>query len=450
MKFPSNFIWGVASAAYQIEGGITEGGRTPTIWDTFSHIPGKTFGGHTGDIACEHYHRWAEDIDLIAAGGLHHYRFSVGWSRILPDGDGEANSEGLAFYDKIVNRCLEKGITPYLTLYHWDLPQVLEDKGGWLSRDTVSAFARLAQVVGKHFCGRVKHYITINEPQCIASLGYESGIHAPGKSLSQSQLFEVMHNLALAHGAAAKVLRQIEPDAKVGVATTGRLCYPATEAPADLAAAKFATFALYDDDWVFTHHLFLDAICFGHYPRSTGTFLDRLILAVPGEDMEAVHQPPDFIGLNVYNGREVQAGGGGIPEYTPKYAGFPRTALKWPVTPEVLHYGVAFVWERYRLPIFITENGQSCNDHIFLDGKVHDADRIDFLHRYLQQLTLAIAEGADVRGYFHWGLTDNYEWHSGYDDRFGLIYIDYPTQRRIPKDSYYWYCATAAQNGESL
>lgn len=439
IRFPKDFIWGVGAAAYQIEGGATEGGRTPTIWDTFSHTAGKTFGGHTGDTAADHYHRYAEDIELMAAAGIRHYRLGVGWTRILPQGRGAVNPEGLRFYDGIVDLCLAKGITPYITLYHWDLPQVLEDEGGWQSRRTAEAFAQLAGVVAQHFKGRVRHYFTINEPQCAMSLGYGNGLHAPGLCLPGEALFGVMHNLALAHGLATKALRAADPAAQVGVASTGRLCYPQLDTPANRAAATAATFALADDDWQFVHHWFLDAVVLGRYPDAAGCFLQDMAASVDPADWLIIHQKPDFIGLNIYNGSAVRAGAGGKPEYVPKHPGYPRTALKWPVTSEVMHHGVLAIYERYGLPLYIAENGQSCNDRIFLDGKVHDPDRIDFLQRYLAELQKAIQDGADVRGYFHWCFTDNFEWHSGYDDRFGLVYVDYPTQRRIPKDSYHWY-----------
>ncbi|MDD3428525.1 MAG: GH1 family beta-glucosidase [Oscillospiraceae bacterium] len=454
MGFSADFVWGVASAAYQIEGAAAEDGRTPTIWDTFSHTTGTTFNGHTGDVACDYYHRFAEDIELIASAGLKHYRFGIAWTRIFPYDNSVVNQQGLNFYDKVVELCLKKGIEPWITLYHWDLPQYLEDKGGWLNRATADAFAHLAATVAHHFKGRVTNYFTLNEPQCSVGLGYGNGQHAPGKTLSSTDLFYAMHNLALAHGKASLALRKEDSRIKIGIATTGRLCYPASSSLQDLQAAKKATFTIADHslfEWVFTHHWFLDAIMLGHYPAEcAGTFLQPLAAAVSKEDWEIIHQPADFIGLNVYNGHEVYADSSGSFAYTAKYPGYPRTALKWPVTPAVLRYGVNFIYSRYHTPIYISENGQSCNDRIMLDGHVHDPDRIDFLHRYLQQLSAAIADGTDVKGYFHWSLTDNYEWHSGYDDRFGLIFVDYLTQQRIPKDSYYWYAQTVSQNGQNL
>ncbi len=439
LHFPKDFVWGVGSAAYQIEGGVREGGRTPTIWDTFSHTPGKTFGGHTGDVAADHYHRYAEDIELMAAAGIRHYRFGIGWTRILPAGRGEVNPEGLRFYDAIVNLCLKKEITPYITLYHWDLPQALEDEGGWQNRATAEAFVELVTVVARHFKGRVRHYYTLNEPQCAMGLGYGNGLHAPGKCLVREDLFWVMHHFALAHGLATSALRAVDPALQIGVASTGRLCYPQPDTPENRAAAGAATFAISDDDWWFVHHWFLDAVVLGCYPEAPDCFLQQMAAQAPPEDWLLIQQKPDFIGVNVYNGHAVAAGPNGEAVFVPKAPGFARTALKWPVTPQVMHHGILALHRRYGLPLIISENGQSCNDRVFLDGQVHDPDRIDFLQRYLAELGKAIEDGADVRGYFHWCFTDNYEWHSGYDDRFGLVFVDYENQRRIPKDSYHWY-----------
>ncbi len=450
MSFQANFVWGVASAAYQIEGGATEDGRGASIWDTFSHTKGKTFDGNTGDVAADAYHRYQEDIDLMASCGIEHYRFSISWSRIDPRGDGIYNEKGFSYYDKVIDACLAKGIEPYVTLYHWDLPQALEDQGGWLSRDTATAFANYAHAVAAHFKSRVKTYITLNEPECSYALGYATGEHAPGKKLPPAQVFACLCNLLLAHGLAMRAVRSADPTAQVGIATTGRLCYPATENDATIAAARKASFAIENDDWMFTHHMVLDPVCFGRFPACDGTFLQALTEAVSPADLEIMHAVPDFMALNIYNGSEIALGANGEPVYVPKYDGFPRTALKWPVTPDVMHYGVRFLSERYSLPIFISENGQSCNDRVFLDGNVHDPDRIDFLHRYLLALKKAAESGADVRGYFHWCWTDNYEWNNGYKERFGLVFVDYRTQKRIPKDSAAWYAQTARTNGEML
>ncbi|MCI2046114.1 MAG: family 1 glycosylhydrolase [Faecalibacterium sp.] len=453
MAFPAGFSWGAASAAYQIEGGAAEGGRTPTIWDTFSHTPGHTCGGATGDLACDSYHRWNEDLDLLAQAGIPNYRFGIGWTRIFPTLDETPNPAGLAYYDAVVDGCLARGITPWITLYHWDLPQYLEQRGGWRSPETAKALGRMAGVVAKHFKGRVKHYFTINEPQCAAGLGYGNGVHAPGLKLSEEQLFLCVRNLVLAHGYAARAIRDADPEAEIGYVSTGKLCYPETEHKADVEAARKASFAIVsnsENSWWFNHNLYLDPVVLGAWPAEcAGTVLAPLIDAIPAEELALAHEVPDCIGINVYNGHEVRAGKNG-PELVPRYAGYPRTALKWPVTPGVMDYGLLYLQQRYQLPLYVSENGQSCNDRIFLDGQVHDPDRIDFLHRYLTALEKGIARGSGVKGYFHWSLTDNYEWASGYEDHFGLIYVDYRTMRRIPKDSYAWYRQVIATNGACL
>ena len=436
--FPQSFLWGAASSAYQIEGYSAADGGGASIWDTFTHTPGKIAYGDHGDIACDAYHRYAEDIALMKELGVHAYRFSTSWARIEPNANGVWNEAGLAYYDKIVDLCLESGIEPYMTLYHWELPQAYEDKGGWQNPDTAIAFGRFAGKMAAHFKGRAKHYFTLNEPQITVGLGYCNGLHAPGLKLDISGCFRVLLHQMLAHGYAQRAIKEVNPDTVVGIASTGRLCSPATETPADIDAARKATFAVSDTDWTFTHHWLLDPICLGSFPDCAGTALESLVQAVTAEQMEIIHTVPDILGYNIYNGNEVRARNQGF-EYVPRYAGFPRTALKWPVSPEVLEWGPRFLYERYGLPGFITENGLSCNDRVYLDGKVHDGERIDFLTRYLLALNRAIENGADIRGYFHWSLTDNFEWHSGYGERFGLIYVDYPTASRTPKDSFYWY-----------
>ena len=440
-QFPQDFLWGAASSAYQIEGYPQEDGGGISIWDTFTHIPGKIAYGDTGDIACDSYHRYEEDIALLKELGVQAYRFSTSWARIDPNGDGNWNVAGLAYYDKVVNTCLANGIVPYLTLYHWELPQAAEDRGGWQSEETAHAFARYAGMMADHFKNRVRHYFTLNEPQCTTSLGYAQGIHAPGRKLDLGSQFRVHVNQMIAHGLAQRAIKAADPNAIVGIASTGNLCYPETETPENIDAARAATFAASDDSWIFTHHWLLDPICLGKFPDCAGTAREPLVKAVTPEHLEIIHTVPDILGYNIYNGHAVRAGDGGF-EYVPKYPGFPRTALKWPVTPEVMDWGVRFLQERYGLPGYITENGLSCNDRIYLDGKVHDPDRIDFLSRYLTCLSQAIDSGADIRGYFHWALTDNLEWHSGYGDRFGLVYVDFPSCRRVPKDSFRWYKGT--------
>ena len=436
--FPKAFLWGAASSAYQIEGYSLEDGGGASIWHTFSHTPGKIANDDHGDIACDSYHRYEEDIALLKELGVKAYRFSTSWARIDPNGDGNWNTAGLAYYDRLVDGCIAAGIEPYMTLYHWELPQSLEDQGGWREEKTAYAFGRFAKMMAAHFKGRVKSYFTLNEPQCTTSLGYAQGLHAPGLKLPLEEQFRIHVHQMVAHGLAQRAIKEVDPDAIVGLASTGNLCYPEKETAEYIEAARQATFATAEEFWIFTHQWLLDPVCLGRFPECSGTLLEPLVKTVTTEQMQIIHTVPDMLGFNVYNGHAIRPSENGF-EYVPKYPGFPRTALKWPVTPEVMDWGMRFLYERYPLPMFITENGLSCNDKIYLDGKVHDLDRIDFLTRYLTCLNRAMESGVDVRGYFHWALTDNFEWHSGYSDRFGLVFVDYPTVTRIPKDSFYWY-----------
>ena len=451
--FDKNFLWGTASSSYQIEGAFTEDGKGLSIWDTFSNKPGNIAHDENGNKACDHYHRYREDIALMKNLGIQAYRFSISWPRIFPDGivkdsDGNIryNKAGLDFYDKIVNFCLENNIKPFITIYHWDLPQALEDKGGWLNRETAFIFADYAEFICEHFSDRVTNIATINEPQIISGLGYMLGLHAPGKKLDAVSVLSVIHHLALAHGLAVTKMRAVaKQPVKTGFSSTGDLCFPASECDEDIDAARAECFNIVKGNMTFNHTIFCDMTCLGRYPDIAGTELhlepdlekighyEELPFVKKG-DIELIHQPIDYLGINVYNGHEINAAG-----YINKKPGSPRTALGWPVTPGVMNYGIRYLYERYNLPIYIFEDGLACNDIISLDGKVHDSNRIDFLTRYLTDLEKAYKAGVPILGYFHWSFTDNFEWHSGYDPRFGLVFVDYETQQRIPKDSAYWY-----------
>ena len=451
--FDKNFLWGTASSSYQIEGAFAEDGKGLSIWDTFSNKPGNIAHDENGNKACDHYHRYREDIALMKSLGIQAYRFSISWPRIFPDGivkdsDGNIryNKAGLDFYDNIVNFCLENDIKPFITIYHWDLPQALEDKGGWLNRETAFIFADYAEFICEHFSDRVTNIATINEPQIISGLGYMLGLHAPGKKLDAVSVLSVIHHLALAHGLAVTKMRAVaKQPVKTGFSSTGNLCYPATECDEDIDAARAECFNIVKGNMTFNHTIFCDMTCLGRYPDIINTELhlepglekirhyEELPFVKDG-DIELIHQPIDYLGINVYNGHEINAAG-----HINKKPGSPRTALGWPVTPGVMNYGIRYLYERYNLPIYIFEDGLACNDIISLDGKVHDSNRVDFLTRYLTDLEKAYNAGVPILGYFHWSFTDNFEWHSGYDPRFGLVFVDYETQQRIPKDSAYWY-----------
>ena len=391
MSFPKVFMWGAASASYQIEGGAYEDGKGLSIWDKFSHEPGKTYEGHNGDIACDSYHRFEEDLDLMQSMGIRHYRFSISWPRVIPEGTGQVNEAGLAYYDQLVEGCLKRGIEPWITLFHWDLPLALYHRGGWLNRDTAYAFAEYARLIAGHFKEKVTRYMTINEPQCIIGMGHGTGLHAPGTLLSEEDMFLSWHHVLLAHGLAVKVIRDMIPDSMIGLASTGALAYTDKkdiETPEDLVKSSFLSLPINLNPGLYINHQwFLDPCIFGHYPEDPESVWTPYKNDVDPEDLKIISQPIDFIGLNIYNGSEMipkKEGPGYV--YAPKYPGYPRTALKWPVTPGVMYWGPRLIHERYGLPVIITENGQSCNDKIYLDGKVHDPDRIDFLARYLGEM----------------------------------------------------------------
>ncbi len=446
VQFPSDFIWGAACAAYQCEGAWDADGKGPNIWDDFCH---ELKGHHVrnndnGDVACDSYHRYREDIALMKAHNIRAYRFSISWARVIPDGDGEVNEAGLRYYSDLVDALIENGIEPMVTLFHWDLPSALQRKGGWQNRDIVKAFERYATLIAELFKGRVKQYMTINEPPCVV-LGYRVGVLAPGLKLPDEECIRIFHNMLLAHSAGMRAIKAVEPDARVGIVPCGKLCYPETDTPENREAAYRATFDMGHGDWTFTYSTLLDPLVFRRYDESAPEVVRRFAATIPDSDW-ALMEKPDFIGINVYEGEPVDGAGNTVKHPV----GMPLTACKWPITPRVMHYGPTNVYRRYGLPVMITENGLSCNDIVFLDGQVHDPKRIDFLTRYLTELSKAVEEGTPVLGYLQWSILDNFEWASGYDERFGLIYVDYATQQRIPKDSARWYAKVIETNGACL
>lgn len=452
MGFPNDFIWGAATSAYQIEGAVYEDGKGPHIWDVFTKQKGKIYEGHHGDVACDHYHRFREDVKSMKGLGLRGYRFSIDWSRVLPDGTGKINEKGLDFYSRLIDCLLENDIQPYITLFHWELPYALYQKGGWMNSRIVEWFGEYAGLISDRFSDRVTHFFTQNEPQCFIGLGFVSGEHAPGLQLSPYETFLMAHNALKAHGKAVQMLRaKAKQPIQVGYAPTGTMSYPATPAPQDIEAARHHLFSLPSvENWSWNVAWWSDPVLLGHYPEEGLEKYEPYLPRITSKDMDLISQPIDFYGQNIYNGKCIRMGENGDPEEVPRYEGFPRTANNWPVTPECLYWGPKFLQERYGKPIYITENGLSCHDTISLDGKVHDPQRIDFLARYLRSLKQAIQDGIDIRGYFQWSLLDNFEWSRGYSERFGLIYVDYPTQKRIWKDSAFWYQKTILENGNAL
>lgn len=448
-EFPPGFLWGAAAAAYQIEGAAAEDGRGPSIWDEFSQRPGKIWGGHTGEVAADHYHRYAEDVALMKQIGLHAYRLSIAWPRVLPAGTGGVNAQGLDFYDRLVDELLMAGIRPYATLYHWDLPVALYRRGGWLNRDSADWFGEYARVVADRLADRVKHWMTLNEPTIFLGHGLQYGSHAPGDSRSFAEVLQASHHALLAHGKAAQAIRAVDPHSQLGFALIGYTRVPASPRPEDVAAAREATHTVTEKN-LHSNAWWLDPIFFGRYPEDGLALFAGEAPAVRPGDMETIRQPVDFAGFNIYSGDYFRAGPDGKPECAPLPPGYPVTPSNFTVMPEALYWGPKLLHERYQTPIYITENGFCSWDAPALDGQVHDLQRIDAMARYLIELGKAVREGVPVRGYFYWSILDNFEWLQGYKDRFGLIFVDYPTQRRILKDSAHWYQNVIATRGGCL
>ena len=442
--FPDGFMWGTATAAYQIEGAVDEDGRAPSIWDTFSHTPGKTTDGDTGDVACDHYHRWQDDVRLMRDLGLQAYRLSIAWPRVVPQGTGQVNGRGLDFYDRLVDALLDANITPFVTLYHWDLPQALQDRGGWANRDTVEAFVAYADAVVRRLGDRVKHWITHNEPWVASFVGNYEGRHAPGIQDLGTAL-QVAHHLLLSHGLAVPVVRAGSAGARVGITlslSTGR---PASEAPEDQAAARLA-----DGYW---NRWFLDPLYGKGYPED---IVDRFGAAMPqinAADLTHAAVPTDFLGVNYYFPTLARAAPGdrplGLTPLRPEElaaAGYELTAMGWPVVPDAFTELLTRLHRDYApKAIYVTENGAAFDDQV-VDGAVHDPRRIEYLRSHINAVRQAIDDGAPVRGYLLWSLMDNFEWGFGYSKRFGIVYVDYETLTRIPKDSADWYRRVIAAN----
>jgi beta-glucosidase len=443
-QFPSNFLWGISSSAYQIEGAAAEDGRLPSIWDDFSHQPHKTFQGDTGDTACDHYRHYQQDIDWMKKLGLLVYRFSFSWPRILPTGAGAINPIGINFYDRLVDSLLANDIQPFVTLYHWDLPLALEQSGGWLNRDTASRFADYAQTVVRHFRGRINMWATLNEPRCSALQGYFSGEHAPGH---QDETFgeanRALHHLFLGHGLAVAAVRAEHSHEQIGILLNNYPIYPASPSEADRAAVY--RFDRFHNDW------FSDPVLLGVYPTDLMPLFGQAAPPIQTGDMEIISTPLDFLGINYYS-RFVVADD---PETkNPLKIKFVRvedasyTDMDNEIYPTGLYDILKQTVQKYHpARILITENGCAVQDSPDAAGRVHDTARVDFLSAHLQELWRAISDGVLVDGYFIWSLLDNFEWSFGYSKRFGIIHVDYATQARTPKDSFFYYQNIIRNNG---
>ena len=450
--FRQDFAWGVASSAYQIEGRDKEDGCGKNIWDTFTE-EGRVYENQNAYVSCDEIHRYKEDFALMRLLGIRAYRFSLSWARILPEGTGRVNEKAIALYRDMILEMKKNGITPYITLYHWEFPQALQDKGGWLNEDVIGWFGEYAKVVAENFSDLCEYFFTLNEPQCFVGLGHLSGVHAPGKKMEIKETFQIAHNALRAHGQAVINLRKYaKQEIKIGYAPTCGVAYPATDSKEDIEAAKKVYFGFYNpiDNWTWNVAWFSDPVFLGSYPKEGLEKYKEYLPKITKEDMELIHQPIDFMGQNIYNGYPVRAGADGEPEFVSREPGFAKTAANWPVTPEAFYWGVRFLSERYHLPLYITENGMSCHDNVSRDGRVHDPNRIQFLDEYLSALCRANDDGADVRGYFLWTFLDNFEWDKGYNERFGIVYVDFATQKRIVKDSAYWYQKVIESNGKEL
>jgi beta-glucosidase len=443
---PEGFVFGASTAAYQVEGAVDEGGRGRSVWDTFCAEPGRIVDGSSGAVACDHYHRYAEDVALMRGLGLDGYRFSVSWPRVQPDGSGRANAEGLAFYDRLVDELLAAGIEPMATLFHWDLPQALEDAGGWLNRDTTERFAEYATLVGLRLGDRVAHWVPVNEPNVVTMLGYAIGMHAPGRRLMFDAL-PAAHHLLLGHGRAVQALRATNARS-IGTAMNHTPVWAATDSDEDKAAAQ-----AYGTLW---NRLFADPVLRGGYP-------DGYAALMPGpveDDLRVISSPVDFYGVNYYVPTRVAGPSTPAPDGSPfagadlpfvilPVEGYPHTDFGWPVVPDGLRDLLVMMSQEYDgllPPVYVTESGCAYDDEPDAEGRVADPRRVDYLDGHLRAVGQAIAAGVDVRGYFTWSLVDNFEWAEGYTKRFGLVHVDYETQRRTPKDSYDWYRRVIAEN----
>jgi beta-glucosidase len=446
--FPATFVWGAATAAYQVEGAVREDGRGESVWDMFCRKPGAVWNAQTGAVACDQYHRYPEDVALMKRIGLTAYRMSISWSRVMPDGTGATNPKGLEFYDRLVDELLKAGITPWVTLFHWDLPLALYRRGGWLNRDIADWFGEYAALLAGRLSDRVTHWMTLNEPQVFVGLGHQEGTHAPGDKLAFSEVLLAGHNTLRAHGKSVLALRaRAKGECRIGYAPVGMPAIPATED--DVAAAREAMFTVrVKDCW--NNTWWMDPVFLGHYPQDGLELFGRDVPEIRAGDLETIRQPLDFFGANIYHGAQVRRGANGSYEKVPLPEGFPITGFDWPVTPEALRWGPRLFFERYGKPIVITENGLSCRDWISRDGRVHDPQRIDFTARYLTELARAIEDKVPVLGYFHWSILDNFEWAEGFKQRFGLVHVDYTTQKRTLKDSALWYSEVIASRGRTL
>ena len=437
MKFPKNFIWGAATSSYQIEGAAYRDSGGRSVWDMLGQQDGKIVNGDIGELACDHYYRYHEDVALMGDIGLQAYRFSVSWPRVLPNGVGKVSKKGLDFYSNLVDALLEKNITPWLTLFHWDFPYDLYCRGGWLSPDSADWFADYTALIVDKLSDRVDHWSTLNEPQIYIGLGHHQGTHAPGLQMGFAEVLLAGHHTLLAHGKAVQVIRaRAKTESVISASQAGNFFMPDTDREQDIEAARARNFAIHEKS-VFNNTWFSDPMVFGQYPADGIELFGPDMPEIKSTDLETICQPLDYFGTNVYWGRYVRANDETGFEIV-KREGIAHTDMGWPVTPEVMYWAPKFYTDRYRLPLVVTENGMANADTVH-EGVVDDEARIEFHRQYLSEYGRAIEDGVPCIGYLFWSLMDNFEWAEGYAKRFGMIHVDYETQQRTLKDSAYWY-----------
>lgn len=438
-KFPKSFLWGCAASSYQIEGAAKEDGRGSSIWDDFCAKPGAVLNGESGAVACDHYHLWESDLDMMKALGFQAYRFSVAWPRIVPDASRKVNQKGLDFYDRLVDGMLKRGLDAFCTLYHWDLPSWCQAKGGWAHRETAYWFGEYAEALVKRLGDRVKAYTTHNEMPCIVDLGHRFGIHAPGYKDPEKTIRQVNHHVLLAHGLGMQAIRANAKKAQAGIVHNPGSVQPFTESDEDMALAA----KIWHDDngWM------LDPLYIGKYPENQWKALGKDVPKVKDGDMKTICQPMDYIGLNIYGHRGV-ARASASPEKLATPEEFPKTGITWDITEDSLYHNVRFTADRYKpAEIYITENGCSYHDQMTPEGTINDFHRVSYLRNHLKGLHRAIQEKLPIKGYFAWSIMDNFEWAYGYKERFGIVHVNFETQKRTPKASAQWLSAAIANRG---
>ncbi len=450
MSFPKGFAWGAATASYQVEGAAFEDGKGLGIWDVFCKRENSIWHGHNGDVACDHYHRWAEDVAIMKNIGLSAYRMELSWPRIMPHGRGEINQKGVDFYDNLIDKLLESGIAPWITLYHWNLPHALQLEGGWQNPESFRWFADYVSIVVNKFSDRVNHWITLNEPQVVIVNGMINGVNAPGLKLSIAEALQAGHHLLLAHGHAVSAIRsgaKLKPE--IGYAPVGWLRIPHTTDTKDVEAARNATFEV-DPESLWNSSWWMDPVFLGHYPEQGLAAYGNAAPKVGSQDMEIISQEVDFFGANLYTATTVRASEKGGSEIVNNPVGYQMNTYEWVIVPEILYWAGKFYFDRYKNPMVVTENGVAISEVVSRNGRVQDPQRVEYIAKHLIEMHRAIEEGVPYKGYFYWSLLDNFEWQWGYKHRFGLVYVDFATGQRIPKDSASYYGEVIRSDGDVL